>query len=244
VTEESKMLKNVANLWYVLFLAMSVALAAGTESNAVSYWNEMGNNLFNQGNITGAIYCYNKAINLGNQTNAPIFNKISTQCGYCMDALDKNNSAQVYSKICAEPISSIKGQQNPDSEYFSLSFDVSNPNSMHMRIGDIFINVIKYNSIKRSKVIENFGVKKTRGYFCNIEPGIGSYKCTQTLNNDEFIDIAPGELEHFTVNANTDTPGIYKMSIGLDYAIGSETNSVIVGDVPEMIGFFDNEAAL
>lgn len=243
MTLEVRVLKNWVNLWCVLFLVMPVALALGTESNAISYWNERGNNLFNQGNITGAINCYNKAIELGNQTNAPIFNEIVIQCGYRMVALDKNNSTQVFSKICAEPTSSIKGQQNPDLGDITLCFDVSNPNNMHMRIGNIYANVLKYNSIKDLKIIENFGVKKTRGYFCNIEPKIGSYKCNQTLNDDEFIDLAPGELEHFAINLRTENPGIYKMEIGLEYAIGCETNSIIVGEVPEMIGFFDKEIA-
>lgn len=245
------MLKNWVNLSCALFLVMLVALAVGTESNALSYWNDQGNDLFNQGDITGAINCYDKAIKLGNQTNAPIFNEIAIQCEYRMDALDKNNNTHVFSKICAEPTSSVKGQPNLDSEGLTLSFDVSNPNSMHMRIGNIYINIIKYNSTGNSKIIENFGVKKTRGFFCSIEPEIGSYKCIQTLNDDEFIDLAPGELEHFAINANTDTPGVYQMEISLDYAIGSETNSIIVGDMPEMIGFFDerlrnlnNEAAL
>lgn len=236
-------LKNRVNLCCILFLVIPVAFAVGTESNALSYWNERGNNLFNQGNTTGAIDCYNKAIELGNQTNAPIFNEIVIQSGYRMDALDRNNSTQVYLKICAEPTSFIKGTQNPDSEDISLCFDVSNPNNMHMRIGNIYTNVLKYSSIKNPKIIENFGVKKTRGYFCNIEPEIGSYKCIQTLNDDEFIDLAPGELEHFAINVRTDTPGIYEMRISLNYAIGSETNSITVGDVPGMIGFFDKETA-
>ena len=234
-------LKCWANLFCALLLVMPVSVALGTDSNAVSYWNELGNNLFNQGNITGAIYCYNKAIELGNQINAPIFNEIVVQCGYRMDARDKNNKTQVFSKICAEPISSIKGQPNEDSEDLTLSFDVTNPNSLHMRIGNIYVKVIKYNSMEISKIIENFGVKKMRGYFCNIEPEIGSYKCIQTFSDDEFIDIPPDELEHFVINANTDTPGVYQMGISLDYAIGSETNSIIVGDVPGMIGLFDKK---
>jgi hypothetical protein len=240
---EARVLKIWVNLWCVLLLVMPIALAIGTESNAVSYWNELGNNLFNQGNITGAINCYNKAIELENQTNAPIFTEIVIQCGYRMDALDKNNSTQVFSKICAESTSSIGCQRNPDSEDITLCFDVSNPNDMHMRIGNIYANVLDYNSIRNPKIIENFGVKKTRGYFCNIEPKIGSYKCIQTLNDNEFIDLAPGDLEHFAIDVRTDTPGIYKMRIDLDYVIGSETNSIIVGDLPEMIGFFNKKIA-
>jgi hypothetical protein len=236
-------LKNWANLWCALFLVMLVTISEGTESNAVSYWNERGNNLFDQGNITGAINCYNKAIELGNQTNAPIFNDIVVQCGYRMDALDKNNNTQVFSKICAEPISTVKDQPNTDSEDLTLSFDVSNPNNMHMRIDKIYIDLIEYNFINNLKIIENFGVKKARGYFCTIEPETGSNNCIKTLNNDEFIDLAPGELEHIIINVNTDTPGIYKMRIGLDYAIGSETNSIIGGNVPGVIGFFDKKIA-
>ncbi len=152
-------------------------LAAGTESNAVSYWIEQGNNQFNQGNYAGAINCYNNAIKLGNQTNAPIFNEMVTQCGYRMDAIDKNNHTQVFSKICAEPTRIAKTQSNPDSEDFTFSFDATNPNSMHMRISNLYVDVIKYNPIANPKIIKNFGKGYTRGYFCNIEPEIRSYKC-------------------------------------------------------------------
>lgn len=218
---------------------MLVVLAAGTEINAVSYWIEQGNDRFNQGNYTGAIYCYNKAIELGNQTNAPIFTRIVAQCGYRMDAFDKNNSTQVYSQICAEPTRSIKDQQKPESEDVALCFDVSNPNNMHMRIGNIYTNVFKYNSIKNPKIIENFAKGHNRGYSCNIKPMIGSYKCILTSNDYDFIDLAPNELEHIVINAGSDTPGAYELGIILEYAIGSETNKIAVGDVPGRIGIFD-----
>jgi len=133
------MLKRGAILWGVLFSVILVVLAAGTESNAMSYWIEQGNNLFNQGNYPAAINCYNNAIGLGNQTSAPIFTEIITQCGYSMDAIDKNNRTLVFSKICAEPTSSIKGKPNLSPEALTLGFDVSNPNGMHMRIGNIYI---------------------------------------------------------------------------------------------------------
>ena len=218
-------------------MIISLALADGTECNAISYWNEQGNNLFNQGNLTGAINYYDKAIELANQTHAPISSELAIQCRYYMNAIDKNNPTQLFSKICAEPTISNEGQQNTDG--LILSFDVSNPNCMHMRLGAIYVKVIKYNYTLNSKIIENFGIKETRRYFCNIEHKVGLYKCIQTFNKDEFIDLAPGELEHFSVNVKTETPGIYKIGVILDYAIGSETNRIVVENVPVMIGFFD-----
>jgi hypothetical protein len=232
-------MKNCAYLWCVLFLVMLFSLASGIGINAVGYWNELGNNLFNQGDTKGAIYCYDKAIELGNQTNAPIFTKIATQCRYTMDAINKNNRTQIFSRICAEPINSATGQPNSDYGAITLSFDVSNPNSMHMRICNICIEVINYISTMNLKIIENFGVKKTRGYSCNIKPDMDYHKCIPTTGNDEFIDLAPGELEHFAINASSDTSGAYKIRISLDYAIGSETKNITVGDVPGMIGFFN-----
>ena len=109
------MLKAKIILCLVSCSVMLVVLAAGTESNAVNYWIERGNNLFNQGNYSGAIECYEKVDELGNQTNAPIFAEIKTHCGYSMDAIDQNNRTLMFSKICAEPTSTIKGQPNLSS---------------------------------------------------------------------------------------------------------------------------------
>jgi hypothetical protein len=66
-------------------------LAAGTESNAVTYWNEKCKTLNEQGNNTGASICWTNAIDkIGNQTNAPIFGKITlNECIYRMDATEK-----------------------------------------------------------------------------------------------------------------------------------------------------------
>jgi len=227
------------NVVCILFI-MLVHLSLGTENNAVSYWNERGNILFDQGNVSGAIYCYNRAINLGDLTNAPIFGEIVVQSVYRMDALDNNNSTQVFSKICSEPTSSILNPEDSDSECVSLCFDVSNPNNMHMRIDSIYINVTSYNCLKNPKIIKNFGIKKTIGYICNIGPEMASYRCIPTLSNGEFIDLAPGELEHIELSVRTDVPGIYEIEISMNYAIGSETGTIIVGDMPKLIGFFDN----
>jgi len=232
-------LKSWVILWGASLSIILVVLAAGTESNAVSYWIELGNNLFNQGDYPGAINCYNKAIGLGNQTNAPIFTEIITHCGYSMDAIDQNNRTLVFSKICTEPTNSIKGQPNLNPEDLTLGFDVSNPNGMHMRISNIYVNVIKYSSIFNPKIIKNFAKGYNRGYSCNINPAVGSYKCVLTSKDYDFIDLAPKELEHIVINVGTDTSGIYDLRISLDYAIGSEVNQIIVGEVPGMIGFFD-----
>ena len=233
---------SVLNIWVnlcVLFSVMPIMLATGAESNAVSYWIDCGNDQFNHGNYTSAVECYDKAIALGNQTKAPIFNGIAAQCGYQMDAIDKNNRTQTFSKICAEPASPIKGQPNQDLEPLILCFDVTNPNEMHMMISNLYVDVIKYNTIANPKIIQNFSLGHTRRYFCNIEPEIRSYKCVLTSKDHDFIDLAPNELEHIAINVSTDTPGVYKLRISSDYAIGHESNRIVVGDVPGLIGFFD-----
>jgi hypothetical protein len=117
-----------------------------------------------------------------------------------------------------------------------------------MRIGTIYINVTKYNTIVDPKITQSFAKGHNRGYSCSIKQMVGSYKCILTSKDYDFIDLAPNELEHIVINVGTDTPGVYELRISLDYAIGSEANGIIVGEVPGMIGFFDkssltNEAA-
>lgn len=237
-------------LWGVLLLVILVSLASGIERNTIGYWNELGNNLFNQGDTAGAIRCYEKAIGLGNQTNAPIFTKVVTQCRYIMDAINKTNSNQIFSGVCAGPISFSDIQPNSDYGSLTLSFDISNPNNMHMRICNIYIEVIEYIPLMNPKIMEYFCIKKTRGYFCNVKPNKGRYECIPAIGNDEFIDIAPGELEHLAINTSSNTSGAYRIQMNLEYAVGSETRNIIVGDVPGLIGFFNrsllnfaNEAA-
>ena len=230
-------MKGWVILWGVSLSIMLVVLAAGTESNAVSYWMEQGNNLFNQGDYPGAVKCYNKVIELGNQTNAPIFTEIVPHCGYYMYAVDKDGRT---SKICAEPTSVIKGHPNLSQENLTFGFVVSNPNRMHMMKDNIYVNVTKYSSIANPKIIQNFNKGYTRGYFCNIKPAIGSYKCVLTSKDYDFIDIAPNELEHIAINVYTVTPGTYELRISFDYSIGSEVNTIVVGEGPRMIVFFDN----
>jgi hypothetical protein len=234
-------LKNWMKLGCILSSALLVALAAGMEDNAVIYWNEKCKTLNDQGNNVEASDCWKKAIDeLGNQTDAPIFTEIILyECAYRMDAFDKNNSTQVFSKICAEPISILKGQPNPGSEDVFLSFDVTNHDSSEMRIGNIYVDVIKYNQIYNPKIIQKFGVRKTIGNFCNIGPAIGSYKCKTLLDDDEYIYLPPKESEHLSINVNTDVQGIYQLRISLDYVIDGETHRIVVGQVPGMIGFFD-----
>jgi tetratricopeptide (TPR) repeat protein len=211
-------------------------LGDGVAKNAIDYWVEQGNNLFEQGNYEEAINYYDKAINLKNHANSPITNEIATQCGYHLDASDRNNSNKVFNGICAEPIGDIKGGSNLDSKGVTISFDISNPNDLDMRISNIYINVSDYSNINNTNVIENFGVKRSRGYLCNIKPIIGSYECMKKSKDYDFIDLAPGELEHIVIDINTYVPGIYHIKIDLDYAIGSETGKITEGY--ELIGFF------
>jgi tetratricopeptide (TPR) repeat protein len=224
-------MKSQAILCSALFFVMLSVLAAGTEGNVASYWIEQGNTQFNQGDSKEAINCYNKAIELGDQANAPTFSAITTQCGYRMDAVDKNNPTQVFSKIYAEPTS---------TEGLTLIFDVSNPNSVHMGISNISVEVIKYTPIINCKIIQNFGQTYSQGYFCNIEPERRSYECDLTSKDYDHIDLAPNKSVHVAININTDRPGAYGLRIRLGYIIDRETKGIIVGDVPETIGFFDN----
>jgi hypothetical protein len=194
---------------------------------------ELGDSLYNQSNYTGAFDCYNKAIELGYQTNAPVFTKIVIHSGYLMNAIEKNNKSNVFKKIYAGPINAIENQPN-------FCFDISNPNKMHMRISNIYVCVSRYNSTCNEKIIQNYAKGYNKGYSCNIKPILGNYKCILTSKDYDFINIAPNELEHAVIDINADTPGVYELTICLDYAIGGVSNRIIVERVPIKIGFFND----
>ena len=113
-----------------------------------------------------------------------------------------------------------------------------------MRIVNIYVNVNKYNPIVNPEIIQNFAKGYNRGYSCNIKPAVSSYNCVLTSKDYDFIVLAPNELEHVVINVGTDTPGAYELGISLDYSIGIEANKIIVGDVPGIIGFFDENLIL
>jgi|GEM_PF-4667616 len=159
---------------------------------------------------------------------------VSIPYGYILNAIDENNKK--YS-VYAQPKSHKKGMPNSHSQDIVLTFDVTNPNKSEIRIIDLYIEVKEFHSVKIIKISPVASAGETRKYFCNIEPIKQKYICNKLFKHD-YIKISQGELEHFGVNVNTTTAGIYLISICLKYSFNGNEIIRDVGQVDRHVGFY------
>jgi hypothetical protein len=103
-------------------LFISSAVPAFGEDNAVSYYTTKGNDACQVGNYSGAIIWYDMAIKSGYQPNSPIFSSIESTLSrrFSINSVEENNSSNSY---------------HDDILYFQIT----NPNSMQMKIDNIYI---------------------------------------------------------------------------------------------------------
>lgn len=167
----------------------------------------------------------------------PIFGNINVEIpyGYFVSATDKSGIRQT---VYGQPISRVEGVPNEHSQDVILEFDVTNPNAMELRLTKLEIEVTQFfeGSNMSSDPVASAG--DTRRYFCNLQSKPGLYACKPLSADFDFIKVAKGELEHFGVNVNTRTRGIYQLAVWVEYAVGTEKQRTKVGDVPRRVGFF------
>jgi hypothetical protein len=228
------------NAWRIYFILCIIILIYPSlgEDNAISYYLSQGNQEYFRGNYSGAIFWYDKAIESGYHPNSPIISttEVSVPYGYGMRYNEKSNFNNTF-YVSAEPIGIAPSEQD-----FILNFDITNPNNMEMRIKDIYINVVDYCQIENVTIAPYAAAGHTRQYFCNIEPEIRSYRCLKNNNSYDYIKLSSKELENFGIHVKSNTTGIYRLQISLDYSYGSNIGRII-SNVPEPIGFFDPSTA-
>lgn len=154
--------------------------------------------------------------------------------GYFMNAIDKNGKK--YS-VYAQPKSYQIGVPNSHSQDIVLTFDVTNPNKSDIRIIDLYVEVLNYIPVEIIETNPVASAGETRKYFCNIEPEFKKYTCKKLFKHD-YIKISYGELEHFGINVNTSTRGIYKIGMVLKYSFNGKEIISEVGQVYRLVGYF------
>lgn len=139
----------VRKFFYCILIFIFYIASAIGEDNTISYYITKGNDAILIGDYSGAIKWYDLAIEAGYQPNAPIFGEIEVNIpyGYFMRAAEKDNNTNIYT-VYAEPIGKAPSEQ--DITFF---FQITNPNSMQMKIDDFFIDVIKYYDISIPKIM-------------------------------------------------------------------------------------------
>jgi hypothetical protein len=124
--------------------------------------------------------------------------------------------------------------------YVMIDFDVTNPSELEMRIVSIFVDVIRYEPVEAWEVNAYEAAGETRKYFCTIKPSEGSYEAIQKSDKYDFIKLAPGELEHFSVAVTTESPGIYLLGVSMEISTGGEIKKIGAGSLENAIAFFDD----
>jgi hypothetical protein len=123
----------------------------------------------------------------------------------------------------------------------ALTFDVTNPNPLDIRIVRFFVDVIKFVDVDIIGVWQNGkgGGMKVRAYTCEIEPMIGRYECNPISTGFDYIRLSPGEMEAFRINIETVVEGIYGLRLGMEYSIGGESKIAEIDSHVKQIGLFD-----
>lgn len=174
-----------------------------------------------------------------NSNLPPLFSKIEVGIpyGYFMEAIDSRDGNKKF-EVYAQPTSKVEGVPNPHSQDIVLSFDITNPNDLEMRIAKIYVEVLEYYSVQILQTHPVASAGETRKYFCNIKNLPASYECRQISNKYDFVKLSRGELEHFGINVNTKIRGIYKLGVSIEYSLAADTKKIVVGDLRKEVGFF------
>lgn len=157
--------------------------------------------------------------------------------GYFLEALDNTDPATKY-RVYAEPTSSIEGKPNPHSQDIVLTFDITNPNALELRVVALHVDVLEYRAVSVIATHPVPSAGEIRRFFCNIKPQAGSYRCILLSSKYDFVKIARGELESFGINVNTVEPGIYKLGLSIEYSIAGKTEKAEIGKLDRLVGFF------
>lgn len=223
--------RNMMILYFSMLFIWLGSLSLG-DDNSVSYYLSKGNDAFQVENYSEALKWYDLAIRAGYQPNAPIINRITANspCYYHIHATEQNNDSNIFD---------VNG--NPIDNGFSLYFQITNPNTMELKIDEVYVNLLKYFPIENVTLGDSVCSVSalTRGYSCDINTKEGLYICKKAFPEDSFIKIPHNELEWYKIDLNARSPGIYFLGICLNYSIGSEANEIFINDTYQKIGFFD-----
>jgi len=160
----------------------------------------------------------------------PIFGRISSWTNKIMDAVDIN-TGQKYRGVDAYSL--LYGAE--------FTFDVTNPNTLDMRIVRFYVDVLKFIDVDIIGVWEGDrgGGMRVRRFTCEIEPKVGRYECFSASDEFDYVRLSSGEMEAFCINLSVVAQGIYTVRLGMEYSIGGELRKIEVDNEIKQIGLFD-----
>lgn len=172
-----------------------------------------------------SVILIDQSSNLTIQT--PKISPVKDHCGCGVSAVSKEDRPRVFWVNGTSP-----------TEGAELLFDITNPNEMEMRIDEIEVNVIEYQSAYFLDVMPYAGTGTTRRYSCTVAASVGSYKCKQMSKDYDYVKLSFGELEHFGINVYAQTAGIYTMRVNVRYSLAGQMRDIASDTIS--IGFFSS----
>lgn len=171
----------------------------------------------------------------------PFFSALRVSIPYGYSLRGRNSTGETVN-LYAQPCSALEGKPGFDLQDVQLTFDVTNPNALDIKIVAVFVNVLSFQHLTVLDIEPLASGGTTRRYSCHIKPVPGSYRAALTQQGIDFLKLSPGELEEIGLQIKTATPGAYRLGISLEYTLAEITQTVNVGTLGQDVAFFESRA--
>lgn len=108
-------------------------------------------------------------------------------------------------------------------DHVELSFDVTNPNGLDMRIVELSLVVVKWEAGGVISAEPYASGGQIRRYQCWFDRKPGSYHVEQVSRDYDYIKLKAGEVERFAISASTTSVGTYDLGIMVKFSVGTRT---------------------
>jgi hypothetical protein len=165
------------------------------------------------------------------QYQQPIIGRIQPHISlYSMYAVDRRVSQRFFNGVRAYPLDTV-----------GLTFDVTNPNNLDMRLIRFFVDVVEFIDVNILRVNAGAvgGGAIIHNFICEIGSVTARYKCIQVSNDFDYIRLSSGEMETFRIDVMAPREGVYRLMVALEYSIAGKSKTIEVDNDIQEIGFFD-----
>jgi hypothetical protein len=167
---------------------------------------------------------------LEQELNLPIVGGLSSFSRVSLLAIDRQ-SGQLYEQIPAYSV--LDG--------LKLTFDVTNPNTLDMRITRFYVDVVQYISPDIIGVWSGLagGGASYRELTCEIAPARGRYECQLQSSEYDYIRLTHREMEAFRINIDVPQEGIYWLKLVMEYSMAGTIKTFSADTLILQAGAFD-----
>jgi hypothetical protein len=165
------------------------------------------------------------------QYQQPVLGQIWAQpASFSMRAVDRTNPRRSFNDIRACPLDTV-----------GLTFDVTNPNELDMRLVRFFVDVAEFTDVNISRIYTGDlgGGAIIRRFTCEIGSRVARFECVQVSDDFDYIRLSSGEMETFRIDVTAPTEGVYRLRLAIEYSIAGEIGTIEADDDIQEIGFFD-----